>query len=145
MARPLSKSRVRGNAPTMMVSTAGPRRSPKASFWRWPALSLPLLLGFLCVGHSATLRAVDAAAATASAAASAASSTSSSAAADGTDSDTSTYESSWDSSPFNLQSVAENNLGLMARACSQTFCHAGITGLDLWVSLEEVRRHARPG
>lgn len=53
--------------------------------------------------------------------------------------DTSTYDTSWDSSPFNLESVTDNNLGLMAKACSEQFCHAGIDGLDLWISFEEVR------
>eukprot|EP00903_Cladosiphon_okamuranus_P018832 g17321.t1 len=46
--------------------------------------------------------------------------------------------SSWDSSPFNLESVTDNNLGLMAKSCSEKFCHAGIDGLDLWISFEEV-------
>lgn len=58
---------------------------------------------------------------------------------DGADSDTATYGSSWDSSPFNLESVTDNNLGLTARACAQNFCRAGINGLDLWISMEEVR------
>jgi len=68
--------------------------------------------------------------------------------ADSSDS-TDTYLSlSWDSSPFNLDSVTDNNLGLLAKSCSEQFCHAGINGLDLWISLEEVssagriRRHA---
>eukprot|EP00752_Nemacystus_decipiens_P001655 g1608.t1 len=56
----------------------------------------------------------------------------------GSDPETSTYTTTWDSSPFNLESVTDNNLGLMAKACSEQFCHAGIDGLDLWVSLEEV-------
>lgn len=45
----------------------------------------------------------------------------------------------WDSSPFNLESVTDNNLGLMAKSCAEQFCHAGIDGLDLWISFEEVR------
>lgn len=49
------------------------------------------------------------------------------------------YVSSWDSSPFNLKDVTDNNLGLMAKACSESYCHAGINGLDLWESLVEVR------
>lgn len=57
----------------------------------------------------------------------------------GTDPDTETYTTSWDSSPFNLESVTDNNLGLMAKFCSEQFCHAGINGLDLWISFEEVR------
>lgn len=31
----------------------------------------------------------------------------------------------------------DNNLGLMAKACA-SYCHSGVNGLDLWVSLEEV-------
>lgn len=31
----------------------------------------------------------------------------------------------------------DNNLGLMAKACAN-YCHSGVNGLDLWVSLEEV-------
>lgn len=56
----------------------------------------------------------------------------------GTDEGTDTYVSSWDSSPFNLESVTDNNLGLTAKACAETYCRAGTNGLDLWVSLEEV-------
>lgn len=57
----------------------------------------------------------------------------------GADPDTDTYTTSWDSSPFNLESVTDNNLGLVAKSCSEKFCHAGINGLDLWISFEEVR------
>lgn len=48
------------------------------------------------------------------------------------------YASSWDSSPFHLESVTDNNLGLTAKACAETYCQAGTNGLDLWISLEEV-------
>ena len=137
-ARSTSKLRARV-APLSQASTALRRRRSAAAapvVWRWSAWSLPLLVGFMCAGNSAAaLRAVGASSAAATTTG-ATSSTSSS--ADRTDPDTFTYESSWDSSPFNLQSVTENNLGLMAKACSQTYCHAGTSGLDLWVSLEEV-------
>lgn len=53
---------------------------------------------------------------------------------------TSTYKSSWDSSPFNLQSVTDNNLGLLCKTCSEFYCLAGVNGLDLWISFEEVGR-----
>lgn len=56
----------------------------------------------------------------------------------GADPSTETYQTSWDSSPFNLESVTDNNLGLMAKSCSEQYCHAGINGLDLWISFEEV-------
>ncbi|CAM9722031.1 unnamed protein product [Ectocarpus fasciculatus] len=46
--------------------------------------------------------------------------------------------SSWDSSPFNLGSITDNNLGVLAKSCSDKFCQAGVDGLDLWVSFEEV-------
>lgn len=36
------------------------------------------------------------------------------------------------------QASDENSLGLLARACSQ-YCRPGVGGLDLWVSLQEVR------
>ncbi|CAB1117214.1 unnamed protein product [Ectocarpus sp. CCAP 1310/34] len=45
--------------------------------------------------------------------------------------------SSWDSSPFHLDSITDNNLGLLAKSCSDKFCQAGVDGLDLWVSFEE--------
>lgn len=63
----------------------------------------------------------------------------------GTDPKTDTYQTSWDSSPFNLESVTDNNLGLMAKSCSEQFCHAGINGLDLWISFEEVSATRRFG
>ncbi|CAN0015859.1 unnamed protein product, partial [Scytosiphon promiscuus] len=47
------------------------------------------------------------------------------------------YSTSWDSSPFNLETQTTNNLGVLARTCSERFCQAGVTGLDLWVSIEE--------
>lgn len=143
MAPSTSKLRERGSAMSR-ASTAAPRRrrsaAAGASVWRWPVWSLPLLLGFLCAGSNsaAGLRAVDTSAA--------ATATTSGLSADRTDLTTYVYESSWDSSPFNLHTVSENNLGLMAKACSQTYCHAGTSGLDLWVSLEEVsytRTHTR--
>lgn len=56
----------------------------------------------------------------------------------GADPSTETYQTSWDSSPFNLESVTDNNLGLMAKSCSEQYCHAGINELDLWISFEEV-------
>lgn len=34
-----------------------------------------------------------------------------------------------------------NNLGKLAQACSSKHCQAGVTGLDFWVSLNEVRGH----
>ncbi|CBN76169.1 expressed unknown protein [Ectocarpus siliculosus] len=46
--------------------------------------------------------------------------------------------STWDSSPFNLGSITDNNLGVLAKSCSDKFCRAGVDGLDLWVSFEEV-------
>lgn len=134
MDRSTSKLRARVAPPVSRASIAPRRRRSVAAavvVWRWSAWYLPLLLGFLCAGNStAALRAVDASSSSAAAATGATSLIS--------DSDAFTYESSWDSSPFNLQSVTENNLGLMAKACSQTYCHAGTSGLDLWVSLEEV-------
>ena len=57
----------------------------------------------------------------------------------GSSAETETYETSWDSSPFNLDSITDNNLGLLAKSCAEQYCHAGINGLDLWISLEEVR------
>ncbi|CAM9680887.1 unnamed protein product [Scytosiphon promiscuus] len=30
-----------------------------------------------------------------------------------------------------------NNLGLLAQACAENFCNAGVDALDLWLSLEE--------
>lgn len=57
----------------------------------------------------------------------------------GTNSDTSTYSTSWDSSPFHLEAVTDNGLGLTAKTCAENYCHVGINGLDLWLSLEEVR------
>lgn len=33
-----------------------------------------------------------------------------------------------------------NNLGLLARSCASSFCGLGVNALDLWLSLEEVRR-----
>lgn len=32
-----------------------------------------------------------------------------------------------------------NNLGLLTSACADNFCRSGVSGLDLWLSLEEVR------
>ncbi len=58
---------------------------------------------------------------------------------------TNTYQTSWDSSPFDLESITDNNLGLLAKSCSEQFCHAGINGLDLWISLEEVSLGERIG
>ncbi|CAN0446974.1 unnamed protein product [Ectocarpus sp. 8 AP-2014] len=49
--------------------------------------------------------------------------------------------STWDSSPFNLGSITDNNLGLLAKSCSDKFCQAGVDGLDLWVSFEEVSKN----
>ena len=31
-----------------------------------------------------------------------------------------------------------NNLGLLTAACADNFCRTGVSGLDLWLSLEEV-------
>lgn len=31
-----------------------------------------------------------------------------------------------------------NNLGLLTSACADNFCRSGVSGLDLWLSLEEV-------
>lgn len=140
MARSTSKLR----APMSRASTAPRRRRPAATtavsaavVWRWSAWSLPLLLVFLCAGSSAAaLRVMDPS--SSAAAATTTTTTAATATTSAEDPDTFTYGSSWDSSPFNLQSVTENNLGLMAKACSQTYCHAGTSGLDLWVSLEEV-------
>ncbi|CAM9705010.1 unnamed protein product, partial [Ascophyllum nodosum] len=58
--------------------------------------------------------------------------------------DTSTFSTSWDSSPFHLEAVTDNGLGLTAKACAERFCHVGINGLDLWLSLEEVCLVAPP-
>lgn len=52
--------------------------------------------------------------------------------------ETSTYTSSWDSSPFHLEKVTDNNLGLTCKSCSASYCSPGINGLDLWISLGEV-------
>lgn len=35
---------------------------------------------------------------------------------------------------------ADNTLGLLAQACANSFCGRGVDALDLWLSLEEVRR-----
>lgn len=34
--------------------------------------------------------------------------------------------------------IGENGLGLLTRACARQYCHAGVQGLDLWLSLKEV-------
>ncbi len=41
---------------------------------------------------------------------------------------------------FDWNNVAtdDNNLGRVARSCSARYCHVGVSGLDLWVSLQEV-------
>lgn len=39
----------------------------------------------------------------------------------------------------NNEAIGQNNLGLMAKACSSAYCSAGVDGLDLWISFEEVR------
>lgn len=39
----------------------------------------------------------------------------------------------WNNSP-----IDDNNLGRVARGCSGRHCHAGVSGLDLWLSLQEV-------
>lgn len=38
----------------------------------------------------------------------------------------------------NNAAIADNNLGLLAKACSETYCLTGISGLDLWMSFTEV-------
>lgn len=47
--------------------------------------------------------------------------------------------SEWNSSPFKLQSIADNSLGLLARNCAGAYCGAHISGLDLWIHFEQVR------
>jgi len=32
-----------------------------------------------------------------------------------------------------------NNLGMLAQACAESYCGAGVNALDLWLSLEQVR------
>lgn len=34
--------------------------------------------------------------------------------------------------------VVDTALGLMAKSCSKQYCAPGVTGLDLWVSFQEV-------
>lgn len=51
----------------------------------------------------------------------------------------STTDYSWSSSPFNLGTVTDNNLGLVSKHCADSFCRTGVNGLDLWICLEEVR------
>lgn len=36
-----------------------------------------------------------------------------------------------------------NNLGLLTSACADNFCRNGVSGLDLWLSLEEVSERTK--
>jgi len=39
---------------------------------------------------------------------------------------------------WNNAGIDDNNLGRVARRCAARLCHAGVSGLDLWISLLEV-------
>lgn len=47
-------------------------------------------------------------------------------------------EVQWDPSPYSLKNVRANNLGIVGKVCAQ-YCKTGVSGLDLWMYLDQVR------
>lgn len=41
----------------------------------------------------------------------------------------------------NNDAIGDNNLGLLAQACSKSYCNSKTSALDLWISLEQVQMY----